>query len=73
MEWKRENLTCSTATSGPPREKRAGAVKEALVSRGIPQTIDSVGKGESAPLCTEKSEVCDEKNRRVEFVIEKQD
>lgn len=53
-------------------EKRAASVKEALVARGIPQSIDSVGKGESAPLCTEKSEACDEKNRRVEFVIEKQ-
>lgn len=53
-------------------EKRANSVKEALVARGIPQSIDSTGKGETSPLCTEKSEECDEKNRRVEFLIEQQ-
>jgi outer membrane protein OmpA-like peptidoglycan-associated protein len=51
-------------------EKRAAAVMEALRSRGATQTIDAAGKGESEHLCTEDTEACHQKNRRVEFKIE---
>jgi outer membrane protein OmpA-like peptidoglycan-associated protein len=43
---------------------------EALRSRGATQTIDAAGKGESEHLCTEDTEACHQKNRRVEFKIE---
>lgn len=51
-------------------EERANAVMEALRSRGVTQTIDAAGKGESQHLCTEDTDDCHAKNRRVEFVIE---
>ncbi|WP_434419776.1 OmpA family protein [Nannocystis pusilla] len=51
-------------------DARANAVMEALRSRGATQTIDAVGKGESQHLCSEDTDECHQKNRRVEFVIE---
>lgn len=51
-------------------EARANAVVEALRSRGATQTLDAAGKGESQHLCSEDTEACHQKNRRVEFVIE---
>lgn len=64
------------SAGGPERnqtlsEKRANAVVEALRTRGATQTIDAAGKGETQHLCTDDSEECHQKNRRVEFVIEK--
>lgn len=51
-------------------EERANAVVEALRSRGVTQNIDAAGKGESEHLCSEDTDDCHAKNRRVEFVIE---
>ncbi|MDC0721395.1 OmpA family protein [Nannocystis bainbridge] len=51
-------------------DARAKAVLEALRSRGATQTMDAVGKGESQHLCSEDTEDCHQKNRRVEFLIE---
>lgn len=51
-------------------EKRANSVVEALRSRGVTQELDAAGKGESQHVCTEDTEDCHEKNRRVEFLIE---
>jgi outer membrane protein OmpA-like peptidoglycan-associated protein len=52
-------------------ERRANAVVEALRSRGVTQTMDAAGKGMTQHLCTEDTDACHEKNRRVEFVIER--
>ena len=51
-------------------ERRAGAVRDYLVSLGIPAdrvTIDS--KGEEAPFCSEEAEACWQQNRRGHFVF----
>ncbi len=48
--------------------KRANAVKQSLVSRGISAgNITLVSLGESKPLCTQPTEQCYAKNRRVDF------
>ncbi|KIM09429.1 MAG: hypothetical protein KU28_02115 [Sulfurovum sp. PC08-66] len=48
--------------------KRANAVKQSLVSRGISAgNITLVSLGESKPLCTQPTEQCYTKNRRVDF------
>jgi peptidoglycan-associated lipoprotein len=52
-------------------DKRANSVVEALRSRGATQTIDAKGKGETEHLCSEDTDECHQKNRRVEFIIEK--
>lgn len=50
--------------------KRALAVKDALVSRGInPEKLITVSYGESKPTCTEKTEECWNENRKVTFEI----
>jgi outer membrane protein OmpA-like peptidoglycan-associated protein len=51
-------------------ERRAAAVVAALRERGLTLEIDSNGRGESEPLCTEETTECFERNRRVEFVVE---
>ena len=51
-------------------ERRANAVKEFLVSLGIPsKRIDTVSYGKEKPQCTEKTEECWAKNRRAHFVF----
>jgi OOP family OmpA-OmpF porin len=51
-------------------ERRANAVVEYLVSRGIAQErLSSVGYGESAPLVANDSQENRAKNRRTEFKI----
>lgn len=52
-------------------ERRANAVVNALKERGVSQTIDARGAGEEELACSEKSDECNEKNRRVEFVVAK--
>ncbi|MCA9579096.1 MAG: OmpA family protein [Polyangiales bacterium] len=52
-------------------ERRAAAVVAALRERGLTLEIDSAGRGESEPLCTDNTPECDERNRRVEFVVER--
>ncbi|RMD52125.1 MAG: peptidoglycan-associated lipoprotein Pal [Nitrospirae bacterium] len=53
-------------------ERRAIAVKDYLVFSGIsPDRIETVSYGEERPLCTEKTESCYQKNRRVHIVLSK--
>lgn len=52
-------------------ERRANAVVAALRDRGVSQTIDARGAGETEPACTDDTDDCHEKNRRVEFVVAK--
>jgi peptidoglycan-associated lipoprotein len=51
-------------------ERRAGAVRDYLVSLGLPaDRVTIVSKGEEAPFCTEESESCWQQNRRGHFVF----
>jgi peptidoglycan-associated lipoprotein len=50
--------------------KRAKAVKEALVSKGISEDkFILVSLGESSPVCDEPTEICYSRNRRVDLGI----
>ena len=51
-------------------QRRANAVRDYLVSLGL--TADRfviVGKGEEEPVCSEDTDACHARNRRVHFVI----
>jgi peptidoglycan-associated lipoprotein len=51
-------------------DRRAKSVKDYLVSLGVPSTrIETISYGEEKPLCTEHTEECWAKNRRVHFVV----
>ena len=51
-------------------ERRGNAVREYLTGLGIAADRFAVSsKGEETPLCTEDTEACHERNRRVHFVI----
>jgi peptidoglycan-associated lipoprotein len=51
-------------------ERRAGAVKDYLVSLGIAaDRITAVSKGKEQPVCTEENESCWAQNRRGHFII----
>jgi peptidoglycan-associated lipoprotein len=51
-------------------ERRAAAVRDYLVSLGVPATrIEVVSKGKETPFCTESSESCWQQNRRGHFKI----
>ena len=51
-------------------ERRAAAVKDYLVSLGIPaDRIGVVSKGKESPFCTESNEGCWQQNRRGHFLI----
>ena len=51
-------------------ERRAGAVRDYLVSLGIPaERVTIVSKGEEAPFCTEEGESCWQQNRRGHFIF----
>lgn len=52
-------------------ERRANAVVNALRDRGVSQTLDARGAGETEPACSEDTDECHETNRRVEFLVEK--
>jgi peptidoglycan-associated lipoprotein len=47
--------------------KRANAVKEALVNAGVTNKLEVVSYGEAKPACTDATEDCFAKNRRVDF------
>ena len=49
-------------------ERRAATVKEYLVSKGIPASkVTTIGKGESQPVATNKTDEGRQKNRRVDI------
>ena len=51
-------------------DKRAKAVKDYLVSLGVPSDkIETISYGEEKPLCTEHTEDCWAKNRRAHFGV----
>ena len=50
--------------------RRATAVKDYLVSLGVPAgRITVVSKGKEQPFCTEENEACWQQNRRGHFII----
>ena len=50
--------------------KRANAVKNELINNGVPsERISLVSYGASSPVCTEKTQECWSKNRRVDFKL----
>lgn len=49
--------------------KRANAVKTELQNAGVTNTLEVVSYGEAKPECTESTEDCFAKNRRVQFKI----
>lgn len=60
----------TTAKNQELSEKRANAVREYLVSRGInADRITAQGRGEEAPVATNKTAAGRQQNRRVELVI----
>jgi len=62
--------TGSTATNQTLSEKRAQAVRDFLVSAGVPaDRITSVGRGEEQPVATNNTAAGRQQNRRVELVI----
>jgi peptidoglycan-associated lipoprotein len=51
-------------------ERRADAVRDYLVSLGIPtERVTIVSKGEETPACTEETESCWQQNRRGHFIV----
>ncbi len=50
--------------------KRAEEVKQALIIDGVKNELKVISYGESAPICTETTEDCLAKNRRVQFKTE---
>ena len=51
-------------------EQRAAAVRDYLVSLGLPATrVTIVSKGEEQPFCNEDAESCSSQNRRDHFLI----
>lgn len=49
--------------------RRAQTVATYLGAHGVTQTMTTEGFGTSRPLCTESTEDCDARNRRVDFFI----
>lgn len=72
-------LVGHTDSTGSPEHnldlstRRAAAVRAALEQRGVPQPIDSRGAGMTEPLCQEDTDECRQRNRRVEFKVERSD
>ncbi len=52
-------------------DARANAVVSYLKAKGVTQPMDARGAGPDEPLCTDDTDECHTKNRRVEFKIEK--
>ena len=53
-------------------DRRANAVRDYLVSLGVPETrVTVTSKGKESPFCTESTESCWQQNRRGHFIITK--
>ena len=53
-------------------DRRANAAKKYLVGLGIDgKRLSTISYGKERPLCTEQTEVCWQKNRRGDFVLQK--
>lgn len=50
---------------------RANAVLKYLTDKGVKTQMDATGMGQEKPLCTEDTDECRSKNRRVELIIER--
>lgn len=50
-------------------QRRSEAVLAALQGRGVTTRMEARGLGETAPLCSDDTDECHARNRRVEFVI----
>ncbi|MEO0813106.1 MAG: OmpA family protein [Myxococcota bacterium] len=50
-------------------QRRAQSVVEYLKSKGVEKQLDAKGFGKDQPLCSEDTDECHSKNRRVEFII----
>lgn len=75
-EWHRVRIEGHTDIRGTPAynqrlsERRARAVMEALIERGMPrEMLEAVGYGETRPLNLGTREATHRRNRRVEFVV----
>jgi peptidoglycan-associated lipoprotein len=54
-------------------QRRANAVKEYLVSLGVPADhLSTTSWGKEKPFCTESTEACWQQNRRGHFTLNKQ-
>ena len=50
--------------------KRASAIKNALIAEGVSASrISMVSYGETNPVCSDKTQACWSKNRRVDFKL----
>ena len=52
-------------------EGRAAAVQAYLKDKGVTQKMQTKGFGHTNPVCSEKTDECRYRNRRVEFLIER--
>jgi OOP family OmpA-OmpF porin len=74
-EIRRVRIEGNTDARGTPEHnqdlstRRAAAVAAWLRGHGVAITIESAGRGQSNLLCSETTEECHTRNRRVEFVI----
>lgn len=57
------------ATNMRLSEERAAAVADALRQRGVTAMLESRGAGSHETLCSEDTDACHERNRRVEFIV----
>jgi peptidoglycan-associated lipoprotein len=54
-------------------DRRAKAARDVLIALGVPSgRIEMISYGEEKPVCSEKTDACYAKNRRVHFVIFKE-
>jgi outer membrane protein OmpA-like peptidoglycan-associated protein len=68
-----QNGSTSTARSEALSEGRASLVRDALIAAGLEQERITVSNGDGGRfLCTEGSETCWQRNRRVEIVVVEQ-
>jgi OmpA-OmpF porin, OOP family len=78
-DWKRIRIEGHTCDLGSDEmnlalsQRRAAHARAALLQHGFDQSqIDAIGLGRSRPRAAGDSEVARQRNRRVEFVIERE-